>query len=629
MGQDWRAQPLILPDTDQYYISRGITNTPFHRHQQTETLSQYSQPVIGLLSMLLRPKKAYQLVTTPGLDASLTGLEKAMSSSDANATAFCIHNVLMALWTVKWQPLTSLQRLTDPTICYMALSMLESDGSFCDPEYTSGYVGKFVYCMRLSFLVEMRRIVVRNPGMTIEESSAMLECWYTEKMESTFNSLQSLTHRASAIGMGTMSMPRLWWLDRVTYQSMLYRGTPLHLSDVRKVFTCLEDSTVALWENKVLLGLPLRVDYGDLADDLTNTSVGYSFLTDHRNKCFENTDKILVNAILKDPSLRKKFILGNNARTGSLIWNKPALRTWLFNYANFEGEQMTRMEMTGGSPGRITELACMNYRNTKTRPRRNFTAFGKHIAVLRMYHKSGALSGVDKLIPHALDAFTSDLVIQDLALARPFARFVVGLCFPDSPDIARVYRDLLFVRNGREFTTADLSASMVQFTFPIVGLEMAVNVWRHTTSAWKRKLCNSMQEIMEDAHLDTINALQAGRTRQTENRIYGISHDALAGSGEDVLPLYLDSSTDWQKQLHVVPGGLQLTYKEASGKNFKDLVKAGVIKFDSHQNQNASYDMDKIVDRIVEKLHPALESMVEVAVAKASQCQCQEILIQI
>jgi hypothetical protein len=258
----------------------GINNTPFHKHQQDETLQQYISPVLGLLAMLLRPKKAYQLTTTHGLDKALSKLVEQLPSGETNKTAFCIQDILVALWTVKWQPVTSIQRMTDPTLCYIALSMLEQDGSFADTKHVTGYASKFVHCLRLVFLVQMRRIMLNNPDMDIEAASQTLRIWYIEKQESTFNSLRSLSHRATAVAKGSMSLPRIWWTDRVAYQSMLYMGSPLHLADIRKVFPAMEESTIDLWKNKVMLGLPLRVSYGNLLDDLTNTSVGYSFLKD-------------------------------------------------------------------------------------------------------------------------------------------------------------------------------------------------------------------------------------------------------------------------------------------------------------------------------------------------------------
>jgi hypothetical protein len=72
-----------------------------------------------------------------------------------------------------------------------------------------------------------------------------------------------------------------------------------------------------------------------------------------------------------------------------------------------------------------------------------------------------------------------------------------------------------------------------------------------------------MEELMEEDENDSVQAQQSGHSRRTENRVYGLSPDAMAGAPEDLLPLFLDASTDWQVACKVVPGGLGLTYSQA------------------------------------------------------------------
>ena len=129
-----------------------------------------------------------------------------------------------------------------------------------------------------------------------------------------------------------------------------------------------------------------------------------------------------------------------------------------------------RVEMMGGALGQGTELAAMNLCNTRTRSKHNLCMLGRFLSVLRMYHKSGGLTGHDKLIPHALDRLTSDLLIQDLVLARLFACMAAKMCFPDQPEIHQLYQERLFVNNGQEFETSDLTSTICQLTFPHVGL---------------------------------------------------------------------------------------------------------------------------------------------------------------
>jgi hypothetical protein len=116
-----------------------------------------------------------------------------------------------------------------------------------------------------------------------------------------------------------------------------------------------------------------------------------------------------------------------------MIWNQGNLRKWLQDYADFHSLLLLRCEMLSGAPGRGTELTAMMYHNTSTRPMRNLVILGKHVAMLCLYSKTGALTGKDKLIPHSLDAVTGDILIQDLALARPFAEFAASICFLTRP----------------------------------------------------------------------------------------------------------------------------------------------------------------------------------------------------
>ncbi len=74
--------------------------------------------------------------------------------------------------------------------------------------------------------------------------------------------------------------------------------------------------------------------------------------------------------------------------------------------------------------------------------------------------------------------------------------------------------------------------------------------------------------VEDDETEDSIQALQSGHSRHTENRLYGITAESLAGAAEDVLPMFLDASTDWQVACCIVPGGHMLPYSEAASNTF-------------------------------------------------------------
>lgn len=540
----------------------------------------------------------------PKISESLDGLRVLLSGGDVQAIAVEVQNTLFRLWARVWIKSDD-NLLGDPTVCLICLAMLKADGSFLSPARAPPYIAKLEYCMRLVFLIAIHTATPDKTQLT--KYCDLYARWFTEKSESTFNSIRSLTHLLSSIAYSQKGMPRVVWTDRTLYRSMRYLGNPVNFQDFQKVFGRMEQEAIVLWENEVLLGHPLHIKYSTIIDDVSNKDVNYSFLADSRNTIFSDRDR-LANTILQDPVLSKRFLTGHVDEDGEPIWNTVALQKWLFSYAKFEGILLASLEMKGGSPGRATELACIEYCNTRTRPQRGLYVYGDYVAVVCQYHKSGSITGEDKVLPHALDAVTSDLVVQDLAIARPFAELAVHICYPNNKDIQLRYQTHLFVNNHDLFTTTQLSTIMKSFTLPFFGFGMGVNDWRHITAAFRRKICLGLEEIAEeDERQEDIAALQSSHTRRTEDRIYGISPELLNGPAEDVIPWFLDVSTNWQVANLMVPGGHLLPYYEAHMANFPALAASKRIKAQYAKPENSAEDIiERVLDHFDTKLDQKL-----------------------
>jgi hypothetical protein len=531
------------------HINSGISNTPFHKHQESTTIHQYIVPPLCELGLLLKKSDVYHIPIPEDLNRDIEELWMHLPPQEPGDGLVELHKVFKGLFMRKWTS-TEDNPMPCPTIRTLTLLSLQRDGSFAEPKNITGLIAKLERAIQLTCLWELKCLSRSQYGGDDNLACDAIQHWFIEKVESPYSSLRSLQHRASAIAYATTGLPRIWWTDQKEWSSMLYTGTPIHLNQLKTIFVNMEKAVVNVWEEKVLRGLKIQIKYGHLTENLTNKQVGYSFLTDPCNPWFKDRDQLL-GAILADPQQRDHFALMDEC-TGTLIWKTAALRRWLMDYAEFQGVQLARVEMLSGGPSRGTELTAMNYCTTPTRGR-NLHVLGNHLAILREYHKSGALCGVDKLIPHGLDAVTMDLMIQDLAIARPFAEIAIHLCFPDQVDIQLLYRHRLFIGYAKEFTTDNLSGIMSKFSIPVLGMKMGVNAYRHIHTGWRRKLCGEALELLDGDEFNTIGALQAGHQRSTENRIYGRSPDALAGS-EDILPLYLEASTRWQVLMEVVPG---------------------------------------------------------------------------
>ncbi|KAF9461605.1 hypothetical protein BDZ94DRAFT_1371120 [Collybia nuda] len=573
-------QRLNTPDP-----TKGLNHTPFHKHQDHEIrMQEYAQPITKLIAMLLRNEGDLEFDLPPKVVVNLHKIRERMVTKNTGDIPYKIFYVLYGLWTASW-PRTRTISFPDPTI---------TDGSFAHPKYTTGVLAKMQYDMRMVFIVQVDRSTKIKNDTDYIRQGVSLERWYTENQESTFNSIRSLQHQASAIAYSQQGLPKVWWLDRDTFQVMLYEGHRIEFQLIREMFAVIETELVRLWEEELSMGLKVHVNYGELSDDLTNDDVGYSFVSDPRNGFGTDRD-ILMRSVLESPRHRRRFLVSLDPVTGVPVWNQTAFREWLFHYSRFHALLIVRAEMLGGSPGRMTELTGMTYRNTPTTTTRNLLAFGRYLAILVTYHKGSAMTGQDKLIPHALDAISSDLIVQDLTVARPFAEMAVYVCYPAEGGMHGLYANQLFVNNGRLFLTMDITNMMKRYTQQAVGYSIGVQAWRHISAAWRRKMCSKMAEILEDDEYETIEALQSSHSRQTENRIYGVSAEILAGAAEDVLPLYLDASTEWQIECRTVPGGLSLPYPEARSFMYDNLVKSGTIPR-SRRTVGGSYE--KVADLV-------------------------------
>ncbi|KAH7917321.1 hypothetical protein BV22DRAFT_1026593, partial [Leucogyrophana mollusca] len=539
----------------------GISNTPLRKVQYQTTLDQYSLQATSLIAMLLRPSpQGYTIAITEPLRKALDDLRSSLVSQED--VLLHIHPVLMALWTQEWVA-TENNPIPCPTIQYLALVTLKPDGTHAEPQAVTPIIAKLTYCIRLAFLREIKNLTLASGEATDTNACDAMARWFREKVESPFNSLKSLQHFATDQAMRTMSLPRIWWLDRENYTSMLYRGDKITVDQTKEMFWTMEEQMVTKWEQKVMLGLDLQIHYDTIQDDASNRSLGYSFLTDLRNPQFHHQHR-LRDAILADATLCRQFTVYRNGRQ---TWNRTALQAWLWDYADFLAIVLLRCEMLSGAPSRGTEITPMTFCNVKTQDIRNLCILGKHVTILRDYHKGTQMTGHNKLIPHALDAVTSDMIIQALACAHPFAASIASLCFPDKPEVITMYKQHLFVNHHKLFESGDISHLMSDYSTAIMGWGIGINSWRHISTGFKRQLCHFNEDFLDNQE-DTAEALQAGHSLNTENRIYGISADTLPSAAEDVMPIFLNVSTRWQTAFLTVPGGLMLPYKEARSHNF-------------------------------------------------------------
>lgn len=504
------------------------------------------------MAFLLRDRAPYKLPLPPAMETAI----QALRAPTHNTTTLVdrLQELLFTCWTSSWKP-SSDNSLGDPTHCYIALSSIRADFRWAHPKEITGPLAKLTYCMRL--------VALRKAHGESDVSSALdsLSPMFTEKIESSFNTIRSLQHLASSIAYATVSKPITFWAeDDGQYRTLIFAGAKIAMTDLRNMGRRVLLHTFDFMVNKVFLKHFIEIPSMFIYDDLTDDTPGYCFLTDPRNTSLIPYQKTLLRAILDEEDLRDEFIKGFHPGTGNPLWNLPRLRLWYRHYCELQLHFAILIQTLGGAPARATELLCLQYRNTPSQTRGLYKMHHNWV-ILCQYSKTSALTGQDKFIPHGLDAFAGNMLFHSLVCALPLAQMFAAVIFPQNVAVQKVLYTHLFPNGENVYDTDHLTSSLKLVSSDCLGVSLSTSQWRQFFVAVRRKHCPDFEDILDFESVDTVGALQAGHSRQTENRIYGLTPDSFTHHSEDVIKVFLEFTKKWATFMNIPPGHLPLSYQ--------------------------------------------------------------------
>lgn len=391
---------------------------------------------------------------------------------------------------------------------------------------------------------------MKQPDIPLSKVIREWQPFYSTGQETTFHALCSLQWRASSIVYATPSEPTMAWKEGSGYSALIYKGKEISIASLQSCVGAIEDATVELLRQKLLFGHHFPIDIAALQDDMGNTEPGYSLFTYRPNvEVFGYQDALALH-IMSTPQLCQEFVISSSEH--DVLWNPVALSRWLQNYAQLDLLCLVQVEMNCGAPGRTTELTAMSCINTYLGVPRAPRLFDGHFVLMRTYTKTRSTTGIDRLIPHSLNASLAAFLIYKEAICRPFAQLCASILFPKNAKAHALYQDNLFVNYGQMFIAPDITSEMQRWTLDHFNIAIGIRDWRQVSTPLRRHWAGLQEEWVEDEQ--TTDSAQAGHSHAVDRMHYGVTTRSTFGLAEDYIGPYLAVSKRWQKLLHLVPG---------------------------------------------------------------------------
>jgi len=298
---------------------------------------------------------------------------------------------------------------------------------------------------------------------------------------------------------------------------------------------------------------------GYVADDLTNMTPRYGFVSDFRNDRHYNR-RYLMDLIIDKPHLRNEFVTAL-VPDGVPLFNLGRMWSWLVEYTDFLLKFIAAFTVGAGSSSRGTEVTCMQIRNTSSWTQ-GLYMIGQHMAIVAQYLKTSTIKGHDTLIPHILDAFCQEIAKVVIFQTHPFAEQIVSILFPGRHDLLTLWRTNLFIKFDCLFTTEDLSGVLRVALLKTMDIHIGVWDYHQLLVCLRCAYCPKLDKLTLSLDDEDPASLQAGHTHATEERLYGVSTGYLGKLPKNMVEPFARTSGEWQRFIGIPEGGTEIKLRE-------------------------------------------------------------------
>ncbi|KIY61223.1 hypothetical protein CYLTODRAFT_460041 [Cylindrobasidium torrendii FP15055 ss-10] len=533
-------------------LTSGGDSSPAVDFQEQSTIAKYAGGVFQYICYLYwRPSDGRwsESYLRPPLNAdivsSLQAVAEALHSEDEAQLFAELDKLFNFLWfNCNWPQSTS--ALLDPTLCWLALKHLKDDGTFA-VDRVANNTHYLLFFMKASFV---RRCSQGDLIPNIKANFHWIDPNGTigHSKRSTYSVVHRMRSLAGQTFRSQLASPTVNTDSLASQGFLVYKDTRIfNMEAFKKMIGALEQEIIATWTG-LLQGLCVEVDFAStpgICDTLTSTANRYSFINDPRNR------HLLV------PSCQLLKHLTSLA--GWMNEDLPVEKMWEEHFlkplAGLEQNLALHAQYGSGSPWRGTELVTLLFQNTSARSR-NFCYMEPYLVATSEYSKTSSVMGRDRFVPKAVPSFTSRMLLQVHAIARPIVVWYLRACQStvrvSNEPLANLYHTMAFMNNGQPFTAGEISSSMKQWAQAYLNWPMDLSSYRHIQTALHRELCTQSPAHNQSAFRA---AQKAALGRVNGNHLFARSDDEELGGLEQVFLAYFEVSGSWQEVLGLQKSG--------------------------------------------------------------------------
>lgn len=361
--------------------------------------------------------------------------------------------------------------------------------------------------------------------------------------------------------------------------TVLFRGWRIALADFRSmVHSVISRAEELLWDE--LMWAPkagrFTIALDDIVDDVSFTKRGFSFLDEPANG-LQDTRSRMLDKMDAHPDGRKM-------RRGGQ-WQGRPVRKYLQAVDRFRELLLFCVHITGGQPGRGTEITAIRSKNGFLQDRNIFIIRGQVVVVTR-YHKSASQLDKPKVIPRFLPWRVGQLMAVYLAYVQGMAQYLrsktrgVGLS------------EHLWENDKGVWETDRLSRVLARQTQEHLGTKLMTLDYRHVAIFIGRKVvgegfAKGFREEAEDVEEPEVEGdddpleMSAGRGGEIGANRYGVSMDVIKYLSDRTLQTFRPLSEGWHTFLELQSSGTSRKRRRGqSGEEEADpiIAQCGILR---------------------------------------------------